>query len=35
MKTSKGFLNGSQPTSNRTSNVATFSDTWNSKRRHH
>lgn len=34
MKTSSGFLNAVQPTTNRISNTATYSDAWNSKRRY-
>ncbi len=34
MKTSTGFLNGNQQTTNRTSNATTFSDSWNSRRRY-
>ncbi len=34
MKTSSGFLNAEQPTNNRISNVVTFSDNWNAKRRY-
>lgn len=34
MKTSLGFLNAEQPTTNRISNATTYSDVWNSKRRY-
>jgi hypothetical protein len=34
MKTSIGFLNAVQPTNNRISNVSTYADLWNAKRRY-
>jgi hypothetical protein len=34
MKTTTGFLNAGKTTNNRTSNKATYADTWNSRRRY-
>lgn len=34
MKTTTGFLNADQQTGNRISNLATYADTWNAKRRY-